>query len=1122
MGFEVQVALFLFSVAYQQQQARKLKRQQDKAKGSVFTVKNESISLPVVYGRQEIGGVQYDHRNSKNYFYAVPEEGTTTFDSGNDWPLLRSGGVSLTPTWLNSVLGVNAYSGADTGRLSSSKTGTKNEFMFNKHALCYGGIESIRHAKVNENGYSSYKFKKGQRLITYPDGGPSAVLQANGFPNTDVFTNVAYAAEIYRLDRDEQNYSGAPTSKFQVEGMKVHTITESVGVYTVSPTKTYSNNPAYVLMDYLTNATYGRGLTFDNINLKAFYDAAQICDTVVIPNAEVSGHVLGAKPTSAYPTFADFPDPDDWGYEDTILVDDSTGDSYAWKKTGELDNGDVQGSFYQVTLPRRDIKLYECNITLDSNTPLRDNIERIMNTMNYAELVWDTDGKYKILLEYPANDAATDALVTSTFNSDNILQDSFTISFPTAVDRYNQVTVNFSNEHEDFKEDTVTWPDRSSAVHNTYLAEDNGQPLETSLSVDVTNPYNALAKAEQTVRSSRSIYNVSFLTNAEGLLVEPGDFISVQLKEVGITTPTVFRVEEIRVNGNFTCEINAYKFDADVLAWNVPDGLAYKNREIFNYSISSPSNLSVSQGGLKVQDVAKLTWDFAQDEDSNSFVYSVYYRVSTDANYTLLGTTSSKTFLLQEIASLNTASTYDFGVRAQSVLGVRSTLTTLLGVAITAGPLQPQSLTVTDDLYLTNNASGVKSRALLMWSPDNSGIRPASYKLEYKLTTDPDFTVFGTTNTNSALINDISTGDYTFKITPYSVYGYGGEMLTQAKIISGLETPPSDPVGFAGNINEGQINLSWTLPTDLDVLYGGAVEIRYHNGTGLSATWDTSSIIVQNLSGNTNNKTVPTLQGTFFLKFKDSSGIYSLNAATFISSFQDSSYNQVETLDEDTVSFSGVKTNCTVESGPSLVLSTGQTEMTYDFSSVVDLGEITDIRVSPYLDAIVANNTTFVSSYTNVSLVSNFAGPAGFASLLVYVSTTQDDPTGSPVWTSYGVLTIGSFRCRALRFRFIGKVNETTTTITVNNLGILLDKRDIIKKGSSTSSTGGDVTVTFPTSFYGGPGGTDSPTIGLQIIGGSQGDEVVISSRDKTGFSYSIFNSAVRVARSVDWQAIGQ
>ncbi len=69
-----------------------------------------------------------------------------------------------------------------------------------------------------------------------------------------------------------------------------------------------STNPAWQLLDYLTNPVYGRGLSIDNdIDFESFNAAAKYCDakstvTIAVP----SGDMLGAPPTprSVYSVFA--------------------------------------------------------------------------------------------------------------------------------------------------------------------------------------------------------------------------------------------------------------------------------------------------------------------------------------------------------------------------------------------------------------------------------------------------------------------------------------------------------------------------------------------------------------------------------------------------------------------------------------------------------------------------------------------------------------------------------------------------------------------------------------------------------------------------------------------------
>ena len=1128
MGIEV--ALFIASTAFQIQQKKKMEKEADKRKGSVFSVQNESISLPVVYGRQMIAGTQYDHKVSKNYYFEHPEDGCSIMNGSgtNNWAALVDGGIGfnqMSAAFAHAGISASGVLGTGAGNMGSSITGTKNEFMFIKHALCHGGINKFLHAEVNGKAFGHRDYKKGLKLQAYPNGGTSALLQANGYPILDKFTNVAYAAEIFRLDRDESNYSGAPTVTYFVEGMKIHSIDfDGTSTYTLSATKTYSNNPAYVLLDYLLDANYGKGLTSDSLDLESFYNAAQVCGTIVKSNAVAAGHVHGNRPVSKYPNYGAFPDPDTTGYEDTYLLAENTGTYYQWEKTGGSEK-DPNGQWTSVTLPLRDLPLYECNITLDTENTIRDNIEQILGSMNYAELTWDSEGKYKLSLEYPADSTALAALVSKSFNKDNILLDSFNISFLSATERNNQATVSFNNEHKDFKSDTATWPTRGTAVHNEYLAQDNYLPLETSLTLDYcTDPYHALAKAEQTVRASRSTYTIDFKTTREGIVLEPGDFIDVTLEEAGFNTAQVFRVQEVKINSDFSASVSAYKFDADVLAWNISDDDAYPAQTEENFITENVRDVTLSQSNIQEYMVGRVSWANDDDDGSGYINYEVLFKKDTDSNYSSLGVSTSKFFDFGKLEGLDTHSVYDFKVISRTLLGARSTGTELTSQTLVKSPGAISSLNVTEETYLSNLASGVKSRADLTWSPDNSGLNTGYYLVEYRKAVTSgapnSYISLGTVAGSKASLPDAPYGDYEFRITPYSDFGFAGTPVAIPKSLSGLSAPPATPSGFAGNVNEGQINLSWDETTDADVLYGGVCEIRFHNAIDATATWERSSVIVNSLSGNTNNKTVPTLKGTFFIKFKDSQGHYSTNAASFVSTFEDQSFNQIDLVSEDP-SFSGTKTNCTVVSGD-LELDLNQTEMEYSFNNVVDLGEVISVRVSPKLKVSVTLRGVDVADYANVSLEENFAGPHAEAGLIVKVSTTQDDPSGTPTWSDYELLTISTFTCRGLRFKFEGSTDNANTRILVQELGVLIDKKDVIKTGSSTSITSGDVQITFATPFYAGIGGGSNPTIGYGIIGGSVGDEVIISSRNKDGFYYSIYNGGSRVIRDLDWQAIGQ
>ena len=106
--------------------------------------------------------------------------------------------------------------------------------------------------------------------------------------------------------------------------------------------------------------------------------------------------------------------------------------------------------------------------------------------------------RFKVYIDYKLNET-----------EDDIIRETATIDWPSAQDRFTQVTVQFDTEAENFKPDSVTWPPTEAAansVYQTYLSEDNNNPLTTSVSPSgITTKYHALAYAEQQVRKSRLI-----------------------------------------------------------------------------------------------------------------------------------------------------------------------------------------------------------------------------------------------------------------------------------------------------------------------------------------------------------------------------------------------------------------------------------------------------------------------------------------------------------------------------------------------------------------------------------------------------------------------------------------
>lgn len=407
--------------------------------GWVIIRKGDSFTKPVKSGDIYLG--------PKTDFIYIP------FKKNND-------GSFDTVTKPNLPIDFPAPTQGTEDNLANSVRGKKHEYFYIQQAICHDGINDIIAIDVDDRPHSAAELKEGLRIHAYVQGGVADPLMYLPDPSREQakFTGVTYLTGVFKLDRDDPQYSSTPEVKCYIEGMKVAAITKTGDVYTLNATKNYSNNPALCLLDYLLSKRYGKGLDVSEIDLASFYRAAQICDIIVQRDAILNGRF--------------------------------------WKAKG---------------IYTRDIPLYELNATIDTAKPIRDNIETILEAMGLAELIW-SDGKYKLSLNYPllpkdgAVYKADDTLqfyingktrvlraTADTSESPTILNTSaegmsdklwaddvvlyltdddlcmtenepITINWADAQTRLNFATVRFLNEAKMFAEDSVSWPKKSSNV----------------------------------------------------------------------------------------------------------------------------------------------------------------------------------------------------------------------------------------------------------------------------------------------------------------------------------------------------------------------------------------------------------------------------------------------------------------------------------------------------------------------------------------------------------------------------------------------------------------------------------------------------------------------------------
>lgn len=176
--------------------------------------------------------------------------------------------------------------------------GATNQYLYICLVLCEGEINGINKIRVDDTDVTfSGSFAHGV-TVTSNDTRFGSFIKVQPFFGTDNqvqssllnedqtwntlttrrLKGIAYLA--IRLEWDQDTFGGIPKIQTEVEGKKVLTIGSDI---LFSSTKTFSDNPAFCLLDYLMNEKYGKGITEEELDLKSFYDASLVANQEVLP-----------------------------------------------------------------------------------------------------------------------------------------------------------------------------------------------------------------------------------------------------------------------------------------------------------------------------------------------------------------------------------------------------------------------------------------------------------------------------------------------------------------------------------------------------------------------------------------------------------------------------------------------------------------------------------------------------------------------------------------------------------------------------------------------------------------------------------------------------------------------
>ena len=238
----------------------------------------------------------------------TPDYGTTDFDTTEKGILVnkQSNNASIPVVYGERLIGGT--------RVFISTSGTDNIYLYVALVLCEGEINSIEEIRVDDKvvtfdgalsdnvqrnvASSDSNFFKADpnvqgssaesTIIIEPhfgtDGQSASSLLStlSDWDTNHKLSGICYLALRFKWNPDV--FGGIPTVQAKIKGKKIVSYNSSL----VAQTPAFSTNPAFCLLDYLTNERYGKGLAISNINLQSFYDASVICETQVTPYSSAS------------------------------------------------------------------------------------------------------------------------------------------------------------------------------------------------------------------------------------------------------------------------------------------------------------------------------------------------------------------------------------------------------------------------------------------------------------------------------------------------------------------------------------------------------------------------------------------------------------------------------------------------------------------------------------------------------------------------------------------------------------------------------------------------------------------------------------------------------------------
>jgi len=705
------------------------------------------------------------------------------------------------------------------------------------------------------------------------------------------------------------------------------------------------------------------------------------------------------------------------------------------------------------------IDLLDMNAVIDTKQKCIENLKNMVS--GFRGYLNYANGQYKVLSE-------TTGSASVTLTEDNIIG-GLKVSSMDKNSRFNRVICTFVNPDKNYQSDEAQWPPlddsglTSADRHATMKTADGGFLLEGRFDFPtITNPYQAQELAEVICRRSRNNLNLALRCDSTGMDLMVGELVNITHATPSFSAKT-FRIQGMQINADLTTELQMTEYQSSYYTWATQNQVA---------TIPDTNLPSVTT----VQPPASVT-------------------------------------------------------------------------------LTDELIEYSDGVVLTrlNIVVGVSTDKFVQY-----------YQVETKKTSESDFKVISKgTVLNYHQLNVVDGIEYTVRVKAISSMGISSSYVTETRTIIGATDTPSDVSALSiSMVGSNQMQLSWPSVTDLDVSY---YAIRYQDVT-TGAGWNSSTNLTQVVRRKSNSVTVNAKTGAFLIKAVDKLGNESDNEAivyTNISGLEH--YAIINTYNEETLSaitgqnwegtFDGdcvkgqnsddnfIATLDTILLWDSAVgnidssaglIDSGPTDSTanptyylaniessgeYIGGNTITLDAVYDATFQATIDLSVNDLWDLFDSGRGASLFDDAAGPfdgTAPSKCDAFLQVGASESSLGAISTYNDISQQATVKGRYFKFKLklTSADNKARPEVTSMQIKLALEKR--LESGEDIASLAGAKAITYTNAFYA------SPAVGIAAQNMVTGDYYAITSKTKTGFTITFYNSSAAAQnRTFDYVAKG-